>query len=202
MRLTAAMAMTAVLMAAGGTRLAAEANPAPARTVTICMDSAHDIQIRFATRLAADMFSAVGIRTVWRLDGLCPLLSDAIQVRFAPQTPNNERPGALAYARPYEGTRIVVYYDRLQSLVASESGCKGQINRVLAYVLVHEITHILEGVSRHSPDGIMKAIWDKSDYFQMAGGKFALAPQDIDLIDMGLDARARRPASAAMAAHR
>ncbi len=35
---------------------------------------------------------------------------------------------------------------------------------VLAHVLVHEITHILEGLNEHSQEGIIKARWTFQDY--------------------------------------
>ena len=188
MRPTMAMAVMATLAAAGG-----KGAPTPARTVTICMDSVHDIQIRFAVRGAADLFSAAGIRTAWHLDGSCQSSSDAVDVvmvSFLKGAPKTERPGSLAYALPYEGTHIVVYYDRVQRLAVSDGGPKGQVSLVLEYVLVHEITHLLEGVSRHSNGGIMKAHWDSGDYFEMARKKFVLSLIDIDLVNKGLHARA------------
>jgi hypothetical protein len=58
--------------------------------------------------------------------------------------------------------RIVVFYDR----IAKGSAREGAGPR-LAQVLVHEITHILEGVKRHSGSGVMKARWAEWDLFDM-----------------------------------
>jgi hypothetical protein len=62
----------------------------------------------------------------------------------------------------------------------------------LAYVLVHEITHILEGMPRHSETGLMKARWNWMDHHSIRWGLLALSPQDIELIHVGLTTRATR----------
>ena len=63
---------------------------------------------------------------------------------------------------------------------------------LLAYVLVHEIAHILQGVARHSETGIMKARWTAEDYQQMWLARFTFEPRDIWLIQRGLRSRAER----------
>lgn len=57
---------------------------------------------------------------------------------------------------------------------------------VLAHVLVHEITHILEGIDRHSESGVMKAQWTVEDYRAMADKPLPFAAIDVDLIQRGL----------------
>jgi hypothetical protein len=59
-------------------------------------------------------------------------------------------------------------------------------------VLTHEITHILQGVSRHSKSGVMKAHWDAVDYQDMTWRALAFAPEDIELIHLGLRRRDTR----------
>jgi hypothetical protein len=51
----------------------------------------------------------------------------------------------------------------------------------LAHVLVHEITHALEGVSRHAETGVMKANWTFAGYGQMAR-LLEFTPVDANLI--------------------
>jgi len=92
----------------------------------------------------------------------------------------------LAFAQPYEG-RIVVFLDRVAELNRN----KGL--SVLASVLVHEITHVLEGVSRHSSTGIRKARWDYRDYFEMSRRPLPFAQEDVNLIYNGLKARHMAP---------
>jgi len=60
---------------------------------------------------------------------------------------------------------------------------------VLGYVLAHEITHLLEGISRHSDTGVMKAGWNRTDIFAMRRGRLVLSSEDLDLIHRGMERR-------------
>ena len=57
--------------------------------------------------------------------------------------------------------------------------------------LVHEITHVLQGIDRHSDSGVMKALWTAQDYFQMRVEALPFAPEDVELIHLGLASRPR-----------
>jgi hypothetical protein len=103
------------------------------------------------------------------------------------QTPEHLKPGALAYALPYEGTDIEVFYDRILSMV-----CPSTAPHLLAHVLVHEITHILQGVARHSDTGIMKALWTPDDFHEMSRHPMHFAPEDLKLIRLGMRGRSER----------
>lgn len=52
----------------------------------------------------------------------------------------------------------------------------------LGNVLAHELTHALEGVARHSSEGLMKANWSGRDYDEMARGPLAFAAVDLELL--------------------
>ena len=67
--------------------------------------------------------------------------------------------------------------------------------RLLAYVLAHEIAHVLQAVDRHSETGVMKASWDKGDYFSMGRGRLKFTPSDIGLIRLVLDTRKTQSAA-------
>ena len=58
---------------------------------------------------------------------------------------------------------------------------------ILGHVLVHEITHVLQGVDRHSEKGMMKARWTPEDYCEMEWKPLEFTPEDIILIRLGLD---------------
>jgi hypothetical protein len=120
----------------------------------------------------------------WREKVPCPAGGNTLQVSLSYHTPEHQLPGSLAFALPYEGSHIVVFYDRVQKSDPS------LVTRLLAYTLVHEVTHILEGITRHSKRGIMKAHWDREDCFEIGLGRLGFAPEDIDLIYRGVDARA------------
>jgi hypothetical protein len=61
---------------------------------------------------------------------------------------------------------------------------------LLAHVMVHEITHILERADRHSAEGLMKASWTPDDLVKMAYKPFSFDPVDVVLIREGLANRA------------
>jgi hypothetical protein len=161
--------------------------------VAVCLEGYVDSRLPLpgARTLASKMFAEIGVVIDWRHS--CG--RDGILIRLRMDTPATLKPGALAYALPYEGRHIEIFYDRI-------SHGKGPmiISIVLAHVFVHEITHILEGVARHSDRGIMKARWDSADLFCMRRKPLAFAPEDIELIRLGLAARTRVPILAMKAA--
>ena len=137
-----------------------------------------------ALECANKMFATIGIRLDWR-SGEPPRTSSTrpIGIELATDTPANLLPGALGYAMPYEGVHIRVFYDRIQSEVVPRTG-------LLAHVLVHEITHILQGIYRHSDSGVMKEVWTYRDHLQMRTEPLPFTPQDVELIQLGLASRA------------
>src|SRR5713101_90940 len=156
-------------------------------TVTVRMPPGLDVQARqVAQQLASEIFAGVGVQLAWLRD--CRSCPDAdIVVSLSFHTPGDQHPDAMAYALPYEGTHIVVFYDRVQQRVQP-----ARAPILLAYVLVHEITHILQGVMHHSESGIMKAHWDSADVFEMGRKPLGFAEEDVRLIRLGLDWRRSR----------
>jgi hypothetical protein len=183
--------LATMVAAAAATAWAGETGAERERTVTVCVDPSGDgVEIRSAQGLASKLFARIGVRIDWRELRACTAGGGALQVSLSYNTPPNQLPGSLAYALPYEDSHIVVFYDRVRQ---SDSNL---ITRLMAYVIVHEVTHILEGITRHSKRGIMKAHWDGEDRFEIGVGHLGFAPEDIDLIYRGLDARV--PAIAAL----
>ena len=60
---------------------------------------------------------------------------------------------------------------------------------LLGYVLVHEITHILQGSNRHADRGVMKEQWNANDLDRMRFHKLPFTDADVLLIERGLSAR-------------
>jgi hypothetical protein len=106
--------------------------------------------------------------------------------------PAEQHRGALAYALPYEGTHLVLLYDRASRTVPAPA-----LPTLIGYVLAHEISHLLQGVSRHSDDGVMKAHWSSGDYADMQLGRLRFAAEDVELMRAGLDRRIRTASAAA-----
>jgi hypothetical protein len=67
------------------------------------------------------------------------------------------------------------------------------VTLLLAYVMVHEVTHILQGITRRSKRGILKAHWDRDDSFEIGLGCLRFAEADVELIYSGPDAQAPAP---------
>jgi hypothetical protein len=160
------------------------------------MELGNDVQaLKLAEKTASHMFEEVGVKVEWsHYPRPCPAEKHVIVVSLSYDTPETQRPNAWAYALPYEGTHIVVFYDRIQKRVVP-----ARVPILLAHVLVHEITHILQGVVRHSSSGVMKARWDSGDFFEMARKSLGFTKLDVVLIRRGLEARqslvAANPAS-------
>jgi hypothetical protein len=103
-------------------------------------------------------------------------------MHLSDHTAGSLKPGALAYAPPYEGHRIEVFYDRVTNAICVVT---------LPHLLAHEITHILQGAARHSETGIMKAHWNSEDYHQMTVRPLAFTAEDIQLLQAGIESRGR-----------
>jgi len=194
MRLTAMV----IMMAATAAGVWAAENGEAQRKVTVC--AAHGTAgpvAHSAEVLAARMFAKIGVQIEWRVANSCAGINNDLVVSFSDGTPAKQLPGALAYALPYEGTHLVVFYDRI----------KGQVKEplvpiLLAHVLVHEITHILQGVSRHSASGVMKAGFSSADHDEMKRKGLGFTQEDIDLIHIGLNKRQARQAENTLIASR
>jgi len=156
-------------------------------TVIVCTGAAPNPDVlEHAQMLAFRIFRQAGVTLDWR-DSKSSVCADpqhnGIVVSFSQQPSADFAPGALAYARPYEGVHIEIFYDRV-----SMAGNADDPNN-LAYVLVHEITHVLQGVARHSDAGIMKATWDRADFAKMRQALLLFSDEDIRLIHYGLEGR-------------
>jgi hypothetical protein len=187
MKITLMVAMIAAAGMSVQARDAAE-KARPRVIVYVNNDAVQPRVLQVAESIAAGMFSGARVRMEWRghePDG-AHLPAGAVAIRLAPQTPVHFMPGALAFARPYEGVHITVFCDRIQR-VAPGSGSTAVI---LAHVLVHEITHILQGSEEHSDSGVMKATWTGTDYLEMTSQPLRFTPEDIDRIHRGLAWRA------------
>ena len=138
------MRMTGMAVVVAAASAWAGVTPAETRQLTICMDSAPgNLSMENAAKtVASGIFAGINVKIEWRSPAKCP--AEAIYVSFSSQTPIHEHRGALAYARPYarpyEGTDIVVFLDRVRNIEYIAPYC---IARLLGYVLAHEVTHIL-----------------------------------------------------------
>jgi len=189
MKITAAIAMS----------LALAVSTQAAGKVRACVNAGAYVSLSDLARaeaIASRMFATAGVALEWRsaASAACRNSDQArtVVLDFHIESAPSEHPGAFAYALPYQGSHIVVLFDRFERTV----GGPRQVSFVLAHVMAHEITHLLEGVARHSQTGLMKAHWDAHDLMQMAVTPLPFAPEDVGLIQRGLRVRAVGAASA------
>ena len=178
MKLTGLVAVLAMGTAAwAGTK-----EQGPKRVLTVCLEPDSDAKmIVRAEATAAQILRQADVRLEWRNDHRrCIQARHGIVVTILLDTPKNLHPGALAYAREFEGTHIVLFYDRVIKTVIPPT-----VPFLLGHVLAHEIVHVLQRVDHHSSEGVMKAHWGAKDYAGMQLG-LKLAQEDLDLIEDGL----------------
>jgi hypothetical protein len=127
-----------------------------------------------AEAMATRMFAGIGVRVQWTSrrpgrsaeaarGGCAPKRPEEIVVRMVSRRARFATSDALAYALPYasDGVRITVFYSELREALRDQPRLEPVL---LAHVLVHEITHVLQGVERHSSAGVMQARWNSRDY--------------------------------------
>src|SRR5262249_16183721 len=96
-----------------------------------------------AEGISSRMFAAAGVEVQWHMlragsrNAVPP--GRAIIIHFENKAPAGLNPGTMAYALPFEGVHIVVYYDRIKSASRDNPALRATI---LGHVLTHEITHI------------------------------------------------------------
>ena len=140
-----------------------------------------------AETITTRMFAEIGVVVEWRQSANCNTVpGESLIVQLSTGAPQDQFPGALAYARLADGVHIEVFYDRVSRAVEPR-----RVPALLAHVLAHEIAHLLEGVGRHSAEGVMKAHWDERDFLEMADKPLPFASEDVELIQRGLMSRAR-----------
>ena len=142
-----------------------------------------------AKNKAAAIFAAAGVEIMWRSGKIKPVAcgeQPPIHVRIVSRWASADHRKALASAMVYEGVHVTVSYERVREAMPEAPEMS------LAYVLVHEITHILQGLDHHSEAGLMKAHWDWEDHYSIRRGLLALSPEDAELMHTGLAARAKR----------
>lgn len=164
------------------------------RQVSVYLDNSVVVPIFVRARaesLASKIFAGIGVTLNFQSTAPTVSNTQVIVIEFVDSTPARLLPGAWADARTYEGVHIRIFWDRLQ-LRCSE--------QLMAHVMVHEITHILQGVSRHSAEGIMNFRWTDRERLALERRPLDFTRADVDLIYQGMEARAAGRAGQVLAA--
>jgi hypothetical protein len=150
------------------------------QVITVCVNpGSHVTPFYMARATVSELLKDAGVQVDWQ-NGDCTT-PNAIRITVSDDKPAEVNPGALGLAMPYEGTHVEIYFDRVRN------SCRpSDVPVFLGHVMAHEIVHILEGVARHSPTGLMKSRWRDKDYVQIQHGGLRLSKWDVSLIEMGL----------------
>lgn len=86
---------------------------------------------------------------------------------------------AMAYTSLNAGwaTEIHIFYDRISAFPD-----RPRMAEFLGHVLAHEIAHVLQGVARHSSEGVMKAHWNDRDCGELVRKPLPFSAEDVELI--------------------
>jgi len=142
-----------------------------------------------AESLAAEIFSDIGIHLNWQTGKPHPGegAREIIGLRFDSIAPSRISSGAMAFSTPMKGsgTHIHILYQRVRDV-----GSTNLAPVLLGHIMAHEITHVLQGQVRHSPEGLMKARWHHDDFHQMSLRPLPFATEDVELLRSGMARRA------------
>jgi hypothetical protein len=172
----------------------ASANEVPTAEpqVVVCMTHTDDMGLQSqAKKVASLILASSGVKIQWHDARKCP--GEAIIITLSNNEPASLRPGLLAYALPFEGTHVVVFYDRVKNERVKNR--PSYASAVLGHVIAHEVTHILQGAMWHSEIGIMKAQWSGEDFQEMDWKPLRFTDEDIMRIQRGLKIWEARRAS-------
>ena len=143
-----------------------------------------------AEAIATRMFSGIGVKVRWTTrrpaDRDCDTeRPTVIGVRMALKKTASASQGAFASANPYAsgGVRITLFYGELHERFRDHRRLEPV---VMAHVLVHEITHVVQRVVRHSEAGVMLPHWTDRDYIAMADKPLEFSADDVSLVHLGL----------------
>ena len=160
----------------------------PAHHITICLGEQSDVHARWAMEREEAIFAPTGVHVAYFQNGACPLGTDSIRIEFR-EAPASFRPGTLGYAYAFEGAHIVILLHRVEALALVSY--PGPVEDMLAYVIAHEIAHVLEATDVHSRSGIMKAVWGSHEYRAIRLHKMTWQESDVEMIQSGMAHRTR-----------
>ena len=120
------------------------------------------------------IFRGIGVDVRWE-----ECAASEFEIRVMSNAPAGARREVLATTRlaPRE---VFVYADRVQALMVKSHPAVQQI--AFAYVIAHELGHAIQGVARHSEEGIMKPRWSGEDLTAMLFHDLRFAEADAVMI--------------------
>jgi hypothetical protein len=146
-----------------------------------------------AMKMASAIFEEAGVKLEWRSPKEARANPTRIwlQIELAHNTPEQLAPGVLAVCHPFDRCRkgIMVFLGRVRTM----AGDPRRESELLGYVLVHEITHLIQGSDVHTAEGIMKERWNQADREAIYRKRLSFSPEDLPRIRQGLSVDWCRP---------
>ena len=171
----------------GGDTPASGGEPGPKITVTIYnYAQAPSGTLDEAQAVAARIFERVGIESSWQEHRATAAVSETIantlrtrnEVHITMHVVPRSMAARLAPSRICLGLSVVpggnkrgdmayVFYHRVEELARARNLSAAES---LGHAMAHEIGHLMLGTNSHSPTGLMRARWDRSDLLRAATG--------------------------------
>jgi hypothetical protein len=177
-------------------------------TLTIHLYERTDVPeriLRPASELVGKTFGEVGVTVRWERgepDSLeavtvdrtgntaghrpAPDKREYLAVRLVAGTPENVLPGTIGYALPFahQGVHATIFYDRVEQLSRSSIPMPTAAT-MLGAAMAHEIGHALLVSCEHSPGGLMKSSWGRTEFRFLSTRGLHFTPQEGQVIRMG-----------------
>jgi hypothetical protein len=115
-----------------------------------------------AQKMASNLFDRIGIRL--RFTGARPERVDPgiVTLHLLDRTPKNVAPVIVGAANIDPGhSDAYVFCDRVAGFYYTVHD--REVGVLLGYAIAHELGHVLLGTPAHSPDGVMRACWRRTD---------------------------------------
>jgi len=175
--------MKCLLISAGAILIAGSGacRAGSALVVEVCVQNKQPVSsfvMARAQALAAATFAEAGIHIEWLPERRCNTAPDAIRLQMDSSMPAKFGSETMAYALPYAGAGVTIHVDYCRIA----ENFHELYPEVLGHVMAHEIGHVLEGIARHSNDGVMKAHWGPRDYAGMKKRRLSFSPEDVELM--------------------
>jgi hypothetical protein len=173
----------AVILTAARVADAAE----PGQLPIICLEMANDAEVPAAIlkksqNEVARIFAAAGLAVEWTQTGP----SFTIQmVASTPVYPGTAPPVMGVASRTPRGATAKIFFHQVEDLALRSHV---DVGRLLAYVVAHEIGHLLLPRMPHSLTGVMKADWDPDTVREAAAGSLAFTGSQIKRLHAFADA--------------
>jgi hypothetical protein len=194
----------------GGDIPVVRGEPSPKLTVTIYnYAQAPSGTLDEAEAVAARIFERAGIESLWQEHRATAAGSETIanalrtrnEVRITMHIIPQSMAARLAPSQICLGLSVVpagnkrgdmayVFYHRVEELARGRNLSAADS---LGHAMAHEIGHLLLGSNSHSPTGLMRALWDRSDMLRAATGWLIFTAEEGERLRA--DVRARQEES-------